>query len=85
MENWINIEEKEPPKIFGNAYKFLIELASDKTEKIEDRIIAIWTGNDWYLKIFEETEGYQNMSGIEYFKINKPKKWRVYKAPNVTD
>lgn len=85
MEDWIDFEKREPPKIYGNAYEFWIELASDKTEKSEDYVIGIWTGNDWYLKKFENTDGFQGMSGIEYFKINKPKKWRAYKAPNIVE
>jgi hypothetical protein len=82
MEDWFDFEESEPPKIYGNTYWFCIELHSGKTEKIKDYVRVTWKDNDWYLLDYENIEGFESMSGIEYFKKNKIKYWRVYKASN---
>jgi hypothetical protein len=85
MENWNEIKENEPVKIYAKAYEFYVEIKSDRIDEHYEIIKAIWNGYDWYLIDFEGIPGYQDMSGIEFFKINKPKYWRVYKASNVEE
>jgi len=83
MGNWIDINQEEPTKLYGGAYEFCVEIKSNKAFSDYFKVVGIWNGIDWYLLPFKEISGFQNLSGLKYFKVNKPKYWREFKAQNV--
>lgn len=85
MNDWTQIIEVQPRKMYGDAYEFLVEYETEKFGKRFFSVIGIWDVNDWYLLNFESISGYEGMSGLKYFETYKPLFWKDFMAPNLAE